>query len=1109
MLATYLLLLVVMSKHALADTTKYSLFDPSIPVDGRDWFGWVAVLRCAMRTESVVTSKSVWRRQPMIVKSSILNLIALMIVCDPLVGAFALAPQNAFLQFWSLHLMPWLRFTWMVGTTSWVTACVITSGDRGYIYADPRCVIEESSATTSPAVFELADGCGEGGQATSNHNNSNTRTNGAATKVRRKRSTTFKILIALTFFPSALYLASVIAASLAGQPSEPAAFGTGHGMRMMGSAIGMELWGPITLLAAAGFYRRTLYARFPNGVDECDEVSAFGVPSARNQGRVFVVAVRFLLPYCVWTSLFMAGSYFGVLLVVTSLLPSYYNGHLVEVLVCVLLGWTVALSLVPLRKSLLSHPPRPCTFPAPPESTTTTPFNAAPPSSPSSADPSSQQLRSFQQPLGSHHHSTPLLLQQQQHQQYSQPLPRQQQLLSSYRFEPSVPLWCQIPWTEEYLVNLKTGLVPNCGYAFQSEVQEMIFDNIQRNFIPPPTAIHQSSVLSTKRSFFCWETAVRALNMSKEAYNLIEGGRDISHLASTEVYEQSFCEKCITNRCCCCCFGGGCGGCGGCGDNDVDVTGDGDESATTDVIRGIDDEERDDEAEERHRQRDNNDGRFDLRASRSSRRFTEVSAVARASRQSVANRRQRTESQIFDSRQQSSYAPELNNEGHGGGPLNRQEDEASENSSPAPLARQDTGAPPSSSNSTSMGPGEAGDSNNGNPDRHLNNDSPPKSMTGTSSPTSNNAAANSSSGLPKQSLAAIEERPTKRNQIDVTRYGYELVKVLDVFGVRVVIAATPPGTTGRHPHLCISFRGTVNLRNALTDANARMLEHPEMLGGAEVHRGFWLAFEKLLPALVATLQEFFLLTPDSTCSATGERLSWTTGLTSILCTGHSLGGALAMLCAYSCTRGTLHRDVFSRLPFFFPPTAPHQQQQQQPPQHFSQAPPLQYFQSHQASQPQPPTARVRCYTFGSPRLGNAYLSHVYNIAVPETYRIINENDIVARVGLCWQEHAGREVRMNRDGDAMIEGTYLETDYTLTKGVGSSIKNHYLIRYGNSMDNCLCSRNLKMLSPDCCSFLMIHLDEERGGGEEVSGALVSSPQTLAHHDDFSEDGGDAR
>ncbi|CUF78672.1 unnamed protein product, partial [Bodo saltans] len=262
---------------------------------------------------------------------------------------------------------------------------------------------------------------------------------------------------------------------------------------------------------------------------------------------------------------------------------------------------------------------------------------------------------------------------------------------------------------------------------------------------------------------------------------------------------------------------------------------------------------------------------------------------------------------------------------------------------------------------------------------------------------------------------------------------------------------------------CISFRGTVNLHNAIIDAKAGTIKHPEFPDGAEVHEGFCTAFLKILPSLTTALREYFfpeLITSDGcvlTAASLVDQQDWSQGLTSVVCTGHSLGGALAMLCAYSIARGTLHREVFAKR-----------------------------SEAHHL-----PLPRIRSYTFGSPRLGNHVLTEEYNDAVPESYRITNENDMVPNFGMCWLDHAGREVRMNRGGDAVIEGTYLEEDYNLTAGVGSSIANHFLIRYARSMDNCLCDRNLKMLSPDCCSFLLVYLDTDA----EKSKALATTSAAL--------------
>jgi predicted lipase len=70
----------------------------------------------------------------------------------------------------------------------------------------------------------------------------------------------------------------------------------------------------------------------------------------------------------------------------------------------------------------------------------------------------------------------------------------------------------------------------------------------------------------------------------------------------------------------------------------------------------------------------------------------------------------------------------------------------------------------------------------------------------------------------------------------------------------------------------------------------------------------------------------------------------------IICTGHSLGGALATLCAV---------DIQYNLP----------------------------------------DKRVTCYTYGSPKVGNSDFVKFYNRHVPQTYRIVNGVDLVPTLPL--------------------------------------------------------------------------------------------------------------
>lgn len=83
----------------------------------------------------------------------------------------------------------------------------------------------------------------------------------------------------------------------------------------------------------------------------------------------------------------------------------------------------------------------------------------------------------------------------------------------------------------------------------------------------------------------------------------------------------------------------------------------------------------------------------------------------------------------------------------------------------------------------------------------------------------------------------------------------------------------------------------------------------------------------------------------------------------IICTGHSLGGALATLCALD-------------LKYWFKDTF-----------------------------------NISCITLGSPRVGNWAFARSYNKRVPNTTRIVHGNDIVARLPPAWlnYKHVGKRM----------------------------------------------------------------------------------------------------
>jgi triacylglycerol lipase len=135
---------------------------------------------------------------------------------------------------------------------------------------------------------------------------------------------------------------------------------------------------------------------------------------------------------------------------------------------------------------------------------------------------------------------------------------------------------------------------------------------------------------------------------------------------------------------------------------------------------------------------------------------------------------------------------------------------------------------------------------------------------------------------------------------------------------------------------CVAaFRGTQDLRNWLTDLDCAFTR----LGNLRVHRGFYEALESVRKDLEAEIER-----------AHCQRL-WLTG--------HSLGGALAMLCAQAW-EGTVEG----------------------------------------------------VYTFGQPRVGDsAFCAHYDFTLKRRTFRVIHADDIVARVPwlLGAYRHAGHEI----------------------------------------------------------------------------------------------------
>ncbi|GAB4817731.1 hypothetical protein N2152v2_004777 [Parachlorella kessleri] len=212
----------------------------------------------------------------------------------------------------------------------------------------------------------------------------------------------------------------------------------------------------------------------------------------------------------------------------------------------------------------------------------------------------------------------------------------------------------------------------------------------------------------------------------------------------------------------------------------------------------------------------------------------------------------------------------------------------------------------------------------------------------------------------------------------------------------------------------IAFRGTTSLANMRSDLQVWMKSYPVRDGSCclgtrpMVHMGFhraWFANkfnEKILSRLAQVLKG---CTQQQADAGTGKDVT-------VHVTGHSLGGALATLCAF---------DIRQRCPF------------------------AAY------------TTNIRVYTFGAPRTGNHAFAELYNEALPDTWHIINNDDMITRGGKFFvlYKRAGHRVLINRRGDMLVRPSFVESSIRNVPGVGlyrgwGTIRDHLLTSYQKAM-----------------------------------------------------------
>lgn len=222
----------------------------------------------------------------------------------------------------------------------------------------------------------------------------------------------------------------------------------------------------------------------------------------------------------------------------------------------------------------------------------------------------------------------------------------------------------------------------------------------------------------------------------------------------------------------------------------------------------------------------------------------------------------------------------------------------------------------------------------------------------------------------------------------------------------------------------VAFRGTASVSNLLSDLQVWRVRHPKDSSGAPstfaripmVHRGFLNVYtaEGFNDRLLSRVEHII-----SGCQLSQkkkvEKARATQGENQLredkekpvrlLITGHSLGGAMAVLCAYDMSTRASASDI---------------------------------------------DVDVSCYTFGAPRVGNHAWARLYDNEVPDTWQIINSDDAITRAGKFWvlYKHVGHRVLINRRGDLLVRPSFVE--YSIRRSPGGSVRDHYLTAYQQAM-----------------------------------------------------------
>eukprot|EP00127_Corallochytrium_limacisporum_P000624 Clim_evm23s22 gene=Clim_evmTU23s22 len=232
-------------------------------------------------------------------------------------------------------------------------------------------------------------------------------------------------------------------------------------------------------------------------------------------------------------------------------------------------------------------------------------------------------------------------------------------------------------------------------------------------------------------------------------------------------------------------------------------------------------------------------------------------------------------------------------------------------------------------------------------------------------------------------------------------------------------------------NIVVAFRGTSSTTNWMS--NARMHRKPipraevpnqrahdlmrhafqSTFQRATVHSGFWNMFKSIETTLKDTLLE----------------LTSAGGIRHVYFTGHSLGGALAVLAG-----SHLYRFL---------------------------------------------SAPIAIYSFGAPRVGNAGFANMADMAVPCTYRIVMDGDLVTNLPKHWHfgnpyKHSGYEIIVDELGNVLFSATFVEKAFRLRGR--TYLSSHLVSAYRAALNEALMEQGLDHINPQLKRIYPIPFDE---------------------------------